>query len=982
MWSELANVACRTCTHFHWYDTSAAIMTECNRLKAALVLVLLSFHGMTVLGQHSCQLKCSNVGTCFSYGGVVADSAPVEECLCPENFAGLLCEEPASYIYLESTAYAVPEVEGEIVISVVRDGDVYRRSTVQLLTYALDAMSYVDFASHFELIIFEPFSEVQNVTLQITDDSTAESFETFGVSLHNPTNGSLQYPSDSAVVYILDDDARSFQVFPLQSTIRVPENIRVVEVDLLRSGRPNRVINITVSPLNESSYYRLAPKGDFAFLTGRMQVFQSDQYHLSILVEIHDDQLQQGTREFTIMYRLKQDGQNINGFVSIIIDDDDVARDLDQSPATPIQSTLLFFGHLPYITSEGDRLQIPIFRLGNLNLTSHIEIYTFNGTAEGDVDFSQTQEIIEMEPFVTNVTSIVPIIEDTLLETDETFYVTMSILEGGILGRPSEQTVTAIIRADPQAQATVQLVGASFTGQESQGVINIRVSRQGSLDDQVSVVVFTVGDTAQSSVDFIAMETVVIFPPQATEQTFEIEIIDDDLVEETESFQVRLGAVSQGMLGNPERAEIMIVDDDGAVFTTVSSTSYFSTVIPPQQDFIPYIIIAVAIIAALIFVAVIVVICFLRRGSREGPSLKVDEIPLDSKLSNVRSNSYLNRGSPVPVQRGEAVPQRDVNPHTKEYPREQLRFHEDIGSGNFATVFRAEAMGIHRPGVVSTVAVKVLKETASESDKSDFLKELALLKALDPHPNVMTLLACCTTIEPLYIILDFMPHGNLQGYLQRIRTGKEKDHPGYLDATQRVLQPEEVLKFACEICRGMEYLASKECIHRDLACRNILLSEDYVCKVSDFGLAREVAGDHQYEMKSKGRVPVRWLAPESLLHNLYTSQSDVWSFGVLMWELVTLGSHPYPGMSSQQVIAKVRQGYRLPKPEHCSQDIYEMMASCWTEDPEKRPTFQRLRFNFETMLSDAQGYLRMDGFREDEYVYISPGQVSDEETVL
>ncbi|XP_038065622.1 ephrin type-A receptor 1-like [Patiria miniata] len=968
-------------------------MTDCNSLNTAFAVLLVSLCGVADvlrLVSGSCQSSvCMNGGSCISYQVSTTATANItqEACLCPEAFTGQHCEESATYIYLEWTAYAVLESEPEIHISVFRFGVLDRFSTVAFQTQSLGAVSGSDFESYFQVITFEPGAHNVNVTIPIIDDFVEEDSESFAVSLKSPSGASLEYPYETAVVHILDDDSMSLQVFPLESTVRVSESVGIIGIELLRSGLIDRVVNVTVSQIPNNSTYALARMADSDLLSDRMQSFRPGEHQLVIFLQINDNDKRQGTREFSLMYRVRQDSLRIDfqDLISIIIDDDEnaLARPSDSPTVSPGQAYVYFVG-LPYITKESDGpLQIPIFRLGDLNVMCEIEIYTSSGTAIDGEDFIGIREIITMDPFAASTTAFIFIYDEPAITEvmDEVFYVTMNVIEGGAPGRPSEQTVAVIIQADITTTATVQFSTASDVALESDGVITISVARQGLLDQQISVVVLTQGATAESSLDFIPMEGVVIFPPQSVLQTLEIEIIDDVEVEDVEWFYVTLGSVSQGMLGTPDRTEIMIIDDDGSAFTVPSSTEFSTTSSPAVQDFILYIIIAVVVVAVLVVIVIIVIFYLRYRRSKERRPRKFDEIPMGSKLSTqkVRSNSYLNRGSPVPIVKGAVVPQREVDPDTKEYPREKLRFYEDVGSGAFATVFRAQAVGIHRPGVVSTVAVKVLKETASESDKSDFLKELAVFKMLDPHPNIMTMLGCCTAVEPLYIILEFMPHGNLQGYLQRIRTGKEKSHPGYLDATQRVIQPEEVLKFASEICRGMEYLASKECIHRDLACRNILLAEDYVCKVSDFGLAREVEGEQQYEMKSKGRVPVRWLAPESLLHNLYTSQSDVWSFGVLMWELVTLGSHPYPGMSSQQVISQVQKGYRLPKPEHCSQEIYDMMVSCWMEDPEKRPTFQGLRFRIEAMLSDAQGYLQMDGFREDDYIYMSVGQVSDDE---
>ncbi|XP_038064856.1 tyrosine kinase receptor Cad96Ca-like [Patiria miniata] len=384
-------------------------------------------------------------------------------------------------------------------------------------------------------------------------------------------------------------------------------------------------------------------------------------------------------------------------------------------------------------------------------------------------------------------------------------------------------------------------------------------------------------------------------------------------------------------------------------------------------------VVVIVVVVVLIVVLVIVVVCFVKRSRRRrrgGRPSAVDrgrgQELIQKKLSNVYWIDTLQASA------------SEFSGPAKEFPRDKLHILGQLGSGSFAVVYKAEAEGIIRRGTNTTVAVKMLKESATPNDQSDFKKELQVYAMLDRHPNVLSMLGYCTDKDPMYIILEYVPHGDLQTYLRHIRTGTE---PFYLKKGEfkekKDLTPTEILTFASQVVRGMEYLASKQCIHRDLATRNILLGKEMVCKVSDFGLAREVAEKSQYEMKSQGKIPVRWMAPESLLSNMYTSKSDVWSFGVLLWELVTLGSHPYPGMSSQKVIDEIKQGYRLPKPEHCSDDIYQIMKDCWQEKPEDRPDFAGLHTTIDDILADAAGYLEMGNLNPEDYVYLKPGQGSN-----
>lgn len=162
----------------------------------------------------------------------------------------------------------------------------------------------------------------------------------------------------------------------------------------------------------------------------------------------------------------------------------------------------------------------------------------------------------------------------------------------------------------------------------------------------------------------------------------------------------------------------------------------------------------------------------------------------------------------------------------------------------------------------------------------------------------------------------------------------------------------------------------KQIIHRDLAARNILVGEDHKCKVADFGFARDIMTSLVYERKSEGRLPIRWMAPESLYDNIFSVKSDIWSFGVLIWEIVTLGSTPYPGISAATVMKKVRDGYRLDKPEHCRRELYNIMYYCWDEDPKERPSFDELVDRLEHLLSTETDYIQLERFPDHSYYNI------------
>uniref|UniRef100_A0A8C2JT84 Proto-oncogene tyrosine-protein kinase receptor Ret n=1 Tax=Cyprinus carpio TaxID=7962 RepID=A0A8C2JT84_CYPCA len=174
---------------------------------------------------------------------------------------------------------------------------------------------------------------------------------------------------------------------------------------------------------------------------------------------------------------------------------------------------------------------------------------------------------------------------------------------------------------------------------------------------------------------------------------------------------------------------------------------------------------------------------------------------------------------------------------------------------------------------------------------------------------------------------------------------------------ERALTMGDLISFAWQISRGMQYLAEMKLVHRDLAARNVLVAEGRKMKISDFGLSRDVYEEDSYVKRSKGRIPVKWMAIESLFDHIYTTQSDVWSFGVLLWEIVTLGGNPYPGIAPERLFNLLKTGYRMEKPENCTDEMYNLMLRCWKQEPDKRPTFSDISKELEKMMVKSRDYL-------------------------
>ncbi|KAK9298699.1 hypothetical protein QLX08_008065 [Tetragonisca angustula] len=279
-------------------------------------------------------------------------------------------------------------------------------------------------------------------------------------------------------------------------------------------------------------------------------------------------------------------------------------------------------------------------------------------------------------------------------------------------------------------------------------------------------------------------------------------------------------------------------------------------------------------------------------------------------------------------------------------------------------VWKAEADDLTgHQGTTRLVAVKTVKEGASEREKEDLVRELKIMQQLGSHPNVVTLLGCCTEQEPHYLILEYVMYGKLLAYLRDHRT--RQDFYNFSEDSA-ALTSRDLTVFGYCVARGMEYLASKKIIHRDLAARNVLVDHNKLCKIADFGMSRFANEDGEVIETRHGRnaLPIRWMAPESLIYSLFTTKTDVWSFGILMWEIVTLGSTPYPDMTAREVMRNVQNGYRLERPSHCRSELFRVISRCWHADPDRRPEFQTLRRDLAQLLEDNMNghYVDLESF--------------------
>ncbi|KAK9688404.1 Protein tyrosine and serine/threonine kinase, partial [Popillia japonica] len=262
----------------------------------------------------------------------------------------------------------------------------------------------------------------------------------------------------------------------------------------------------------------------------------------------------------------------------------------------------------------------------------------------------------------------------------------------------------------------------------------------------------------------------------------------------------------------------------------------------------------------------------------------------------------------------------------KPIPRERWELNNDdvvlldkIGRGNFGDVYKAQLKSTSQE-----VAVKTCRVTLPDEHKKKFLQEGRILKQYD-HPNIVKLIGICVQKQPIMIVMELVPGGSLLTFLRKKAT---------------TLTDSQLMNMCLDAAAGMRYLESKNCIHRDLAARNCLVGYGNVVKISDFGMSRE---EEEY-IVSDGmkQIPIKWTAPEALNFGKYTSLCDVWSYGILCWEIFSRGGTPYSGMSNSKAREKIDAGYRMPAPENTPDEMYRLMLRCWEYQPENRPNFEQI----------------------------------------
>ncbi|XP_023194565.1 muscle, skeletal receptor tyrosine-protein kinase [Xiphophorus maculatus] len=377
--------------------------------------------------------------------------------------------------------------------------------------------------------------------------------------------------------------------------------------------------------------------------------------------------------------------------------------------------------------------------------------------------------------------------------------------------------------------------------------------------------------------------------------------------------------------------------------STSSSPAYSMTVI----------VIVLTSMAIAVFLTIIILGCHRRR--KQWRNRKRREIGTPT-LSALPSELLLDRLHPNPMY--QRVPLLlNSKLLALEYPRNNIQYVRDIGEGAFGRVFQARAPGLLPTEPFTMVAVKMLKEEASADMQNDFQREAALMAEFD-HPNIVRLLGVCAVGKPMCLLFEYMAQGDLNEFLRRrsptqsVRTISRASLSARSfssDGEAASLTCPEQLSVSKQIAAGMAYLSERKFVHRDLATRNCLVGEEMIVKIADFGLSRNIYSADYYKANENDAIPIRWMPPESIFYNRYTTESDVWAYGVVLWEIFSHGMQPYYGMGHEEVIYYVRDGHILSCPEDCPLELYNLMRLCWSTHPSDRPSFSSIHRILERM---------------------------------
>ncbi|XP_013137597.1 PREDICTED: receptor-type tyrosine-protein kinase FLT3-like isoform X2 [Papilio polytes] len=441
--------------------------------------------------------------------------------------------------------------------------------------------------------------------------------------------------------------------------------------------------------------------------------------------------------------------------------------------------------------------------------------------------------------------------------------------------------------------------------------------------------------------------------------------------------------------GNSTEAVFDEVFSEGAFNVTLSSTSGKQLFVN-QQGYLPRVAHPVSVgvavcaawLSALLFVVAVSALLYLNKRRSDK-----DKFEYFQDLKDKLYKEVVPEVAPEAGAEAGAEVEAEAGGDRWEVSAARLALHELVGEGAFGRVRRATL------APATQVAVKMLKEYPTAEELRSFRAEMELMKSVGSHAHVVSLLGCCSGRTPL-IVVEYCSRGDLLTFLRNswdvmitkrnARYYNTKDNLEHLtslfkeedcDQSKAVVNKLydlqdvcdeltflDLLSFCRQIAMGMEFLASNRVVHRDLAARNVLVTGDKTLKIADFGLSRDVYQQNLYKQKGNGKLPIKWMALESLTHRIFTTHSDVWSFGVVMWEVLSVGGAPYPAVAAARLPRLLRAGYRMPRPANCTPQLYEVIMGCWRVRPNERPTFAQLRERLDALLSAAASdhYLTLD----------------------
>ena len=397
-------------------------------------------------------------------------------------------------------------------------------------------------------------------------------------------------------------------------------------------------------------------------------------------------------------------------------------------------------------------------------------------------------------------------------------------------------------------------------------------------------------------------------------------------------------------------------------YDVIINTIYQSSLSPPTDESYIGVVAAVCVLMVLCAVLLLVIWCYCKKVRLSLKSymphpLDVNHMDRPIDLRNVNENYQKWR---LPSLSG-----KDIE-SIRKIDKDNIKCISEIGKGNFGQVFKAECTGLLPDEKCTLVAVKCLHDCEMEEALKAFVHEARIMAKFD-HPNIVRLFGVSLCNSPYYLIFEYMPEGDLLDYLQLRAPSKMKrtlNPASYRSRTESQMSNEpagltldDQLYISYQICKGMVYLANEDppYVHRDLATRNCLVGEKMVVKIGDFGMSQHLYHQDYYRVEGKAALPVRWMPPESIVYGKFTTESDVWSFGVVMWEIFSFGMQPFFGRGNEEVCEAVRKGSVLECPDGCYDEIYSIMRHCWALQENARPAFSDLLAKLRDMIHRKSG---------------------------